>query len=277
MKLYKTTKGIFLQNDGSVYKLDYQWDELINRDGLYTFLAAVYHLATKVTNANWQDGLLPPIENQEIWAAGVTYLQSRDARVEESQSSGGSDLYKRVYDAERPEIFFKSTAARTVGHGQLISIRKDSTWNVPEPELTLFINSNGDIQGYTVGNDMSSRSIEGENALYLPQAKTYDKSAGIGPCLTVMATAISKETIISITIKRDDVTVYSDNTPLSRMKRSLEELAGFLFRELSFPNGAFLMTGTCLVPPNDFTLAPGDVVEITIDGIGTLSNTVAYN
>lgn len=277
MRLYKTTKGIFLQNDQSVHKLDQQWDELINRDNLYEFLAGAAHSATKVSGDDWQEGLLPPIENQEVWAAGVTYLQSRDARVEESQSSGGSDLYKRVYDAERPEIFFKATAARVVGHGQHISIRKDSTWNVPEPELTLFANSNGDIQGYTVGNDMSSRSIEGENALYLPQAKTYDKSAAIGPCLAVMPTPISKETVISIVIKRDDAAVYSDKTPLSRMKRELTELAGFLFRELTFLHGVYLMTGTCLVPPNDFTLAPGDVVEITIDGIGTLINTVAHN
>lgn len=277
MKLYKTNKGVFLQNGESVYQLNYQWDDLVNRDNLYNFLTKALLLGTKVTGNEWKTDLLPPIQSQEVWAAGVTYLQSRDARVEESQSSGGSDLYKRVYDAERPEIFFKATAARVVGDGQNISIRKDSSWNVPEPELTLFINSKGDIQGYTIGNDMSSRSIEGENALYLPQAKTYDKSAAVGPCLAVMAEPISKETIISIVIKRNNEAVYSDQTPLSRMKRALNELAGFLFRELSFPNGVYLMTGTCLVPPNDFTLAPGDVVEITIDGIGTLANTVAYN
>lgn len=277
MKLYKTTKGIFLQHDESVYQLNYQWDELVNRDGLHGFLTKVSQTATKVTGTDWQNHLLPPIENQEVWAAGVTYLQSRDARVEESQSSGGSDLYKRVYDAERPEIFFKATAARVVGHGQDISIRKDSTWNVPEPELTLFANSNGHIEGYTVGNDMSSRSIEGENALYLPQAKTYDKSAAIGPCLMILSEPISKDTLISIVIKRYNAAIYSDHTPLSRMKRELTELVGFLFRELTFPKGVFLMTGTCLVPPNDFTLEPGDVVEITIDGIGTLTNTVAHN
>lgn len=277
MKLYKTTKGIFLQDDESVYLLDYQWDELVNRDDLHGFLTKVSQTATKVTDIDWLNYLLPPIENQEIWAAGVTYLQSRDARVEESQSSGGSDLYKRVYDAERPEIFFKSTAARAVGHGQNISIRKDSTWNVPEPELTLFANSNGNIEGYTVGNDMSSRSIEGENALYLPQAKTYDKSAAIGPCLVVLPEPIGKNTIISILIKRCDTVMYSDHTPLSRMKRELTELVGFLFRELTFSKGVFLMTGTCLVPPGDFTLAPGDVIKITIDGIGTLTNTVAHN
>jgi 2-dehydro-3-deoxy-D-arabinonate dehydratase len=277
MKLYKTIKGVFLQDESSVYKLDQQWDEVVNRDGLYSYLSAQTKTAEKVTGDNWQNDLLPPIANQEVWAAGVTYLQSRDARVEESQTSGGSDLYKRVYDAERPEIFFKSTPQRVVGHGQDVAIRKDSTWNVPEPELTLFINSKGSIQGYTIGNDMSSRSIEGENALYLPQAKTYDKSAAIGPCLYVIDAPISQETMISIVIKRGDKALYEGTTPLSRMKRSLDELAGFLFRELSFLYGCYLMTGTCLVPPNDFTLQPGDVVEISIDGIGTLINSVAYN
>jgi 2-dehydro-3-deoxy-D-arabinonate dehydratase len=277
MKLFKTTQGIFLQDETTVYQLEQQWDELVNRDNLFNYLSAQTKTANKITGDDWQQDLLPPIANQEIWAAGVTYLQSRDARVEESQTSGGSDLYKRVYDAERPEIFFKSTPQRVVGHLQNVSIRKDSIWNVPEPELTLFISSGGSIQGYTIGNDMSSRSIEGENALYLPQAKTYDKSAAIGPCLTVLAEPISRQTIISIVIKRNDVALYSDKTALSRMKRSLTELAGFLFRELTFPNGVYLMTGTCLVPPNDFTLQPLDVVEISIDGIGTLSNTVAYN
>lgn len=277
MKLFKTVNGVYLQNNASVYKLEQQWDDVVNRDNLYDYLSDITKTAAKIIGDDWQSGLLPPIANQEVWAAGVTYLQSRDARVEESQSSGGSDLYKRVYDAERPEIFFKSTPQRVVGHLQDVSIRKDSLWNVPEPELTLFINSNGKIQGYTVGNDMSSRSIEGENALYLPQAKTYNKSAAIGPCLTVLAEPISKQTVISIVIKRNDVALYSDKTPLSRMKRSLEELSGFLFRELTFPNGVYLMTGTCLVPPNDFTLQPLDIVEISIDGIGTLINTVAYN
>jgi 2-dehydro-3-deoxy-D-arabinonate dehydratase len=277
MKLFKTVKGIYLKTDAAVYKLEQQWDELVNRDNLYQHLSTIIATAAPVTAKDWQDGLLPPIASQEVWAAGVTYLQSRDARVEESQESGGADLYKRVYNAERPEIFFKSTPQRVVGHNQDVSIRKDSTWNVPEPELTLFINSKGSIQGYTIGNDMSSRSIEGENALYLPQAKTYDRSAAIGPCLTVLPAPISPETIIKIAIKRGGRAVYEGTTPLSRMKRTLPELAGFLFRELTFPHGVYLMTGTCLVPPNDFTLQPLDVVEISIDGIGTLTNTIAYN
>lgn len=277
MKLFKTAKGVFLKTDASVYQIESDWDELINRDNLYEHLTTVIATAKQTNDKNWQADLQAPVGSQEIWAAGVTYLQSRDARVEESQESGGSDLYKRVYDAERPEIFFKSAPHRVVGHLQDVSIRKDSSWNVPEPELTLFINSQGNIQGYTIGNDMSSRSIEGENALYLPQAKTYDKSAAVGPCLTVLPAPINAETKISIVIKRDGIALYEGTTPLSRMKRTLPELAGFLFRELSFKYGAYLMTGTCLVPPNDFTLQPGDVVDISIDGIGTLSNTVAYN
>lgn len=277
MKLFKTTSGVFLQDGVSVYKLAQQWDEVVNRDDLYNYLSEVATKAEKITGDQWQEALVAPIGNQEVWAAGVTYLKSRDARMEESQTSGGSDLYSRVYDAERPEIFFKATPQRVVGHKQEIAIRKDSNWNVPEPELTLFVNSAGKIQGYTIGNDMSSRSIEGENALYLPQAKTYDRSAALGPCLYVTSSPISKETVISIVIKRNAEIVYTDETPVSRMKRSLEELAGFLFRECTFPAGCYLMTGTCLVPPNDFTLQPLDVVEITIDGIGTLVNTVAYN
>jgi 2-dehydro-3-deoxy-D-arabinonate dehydratase len=277
MKLFKTEKGIYLKTDAAAYQLEQDWDALVNRDDLYQHLSTLIATATPVSDKDWQAGLLPPIASQEVWAAGVTYLQSRDARVEESQTSGGSDLYKRVYEAERPEIFFKSTPQRVVGHNQDVSIRRDSTWNVPEPELTLFINAQGSIQGYTIGNDMSSRSIEGENALYLPQAKTYDRSAAIGPCLTVLPAPISPETMIRIVIKRQGKAVYEGSTPLSRMKRTLPELAGFLFRELTFPHGVYLMTGTCLVPPNDFTLEPLDVVEISIDGIGTLTNTIAYN
>lgn len=277
MKLFKTSKGVFLKNETSVYQMDEPWDAVVNRENLYNYLSKQTAAATKVTGDEWMDELEAPIGTQEVWAAGVTYLKSRDARMEESQSSGASDLYSRVYSAERPELFFKATPHRVAGHGQQVYIRKDSTWNVPEPELTLFVNAAGNIQGYTIGNDMSSRSIEGENALYLPQAKIYDKCAGMGPCLYVPSSPISLETIISIVIKRDGEAVYDDKTPVSRMKRSLEELAGFLFRECSFHNGCYLMTGTCLVPPNDFTLQPGDIVEITIDGIGMLVNTVAYN
>jgi 2-dehydro-3-deoxy-D-arabinonate dehydratase len=221
------------------------------------------------------NGVLPPIGTQEVWAAGVTYLRSRDARMEESKDSGGDFFYRKVYDADRPELFFKALAHRVVGTGGEVRIRKDSKWDVPEPELTLFINSKGSIQGYTAGNDMSSRSIEGENPLYLPQAKMYEGSCSLGPCLFVPGQPISTETTINITIYRKTKNVFDGNIQLNRMKRQLPELASWLFKEMKFSNGCYLMTGTGLVPGNDFTLQAGDVVAISIDGIGTLRNVVA--
>ncbi len=282
MKLYYTLDGILLEHDGSFFLIDEAWDELINRDHLERYLAAKASTAKKLTEEEAAlslsgSSLLPPIGLQEVWAAGVTYLKSRDARMEESQSSGAASLYDRVYDAERPELFFKATPARVAGHGQEVYIRTDSAWNVPEPELTLFINSKGDIQGYTCGNDMSSRSIEGENALYLPQAKIYEKSAALGPCLYVASEPLSPETMIEMAIKRNGEVVYEDSTTVSRIKRSFTELAAFLYRECDFPNGCFLMTGTCLVPSPEFTLQVGDVTEISIGSIGTLVNTIGIN
>jgi 2-dehydro-3-deoxy-D-arabinonate dehydratase len=218
--------------------------------------------------------LLVPIVRQEIWAAGVTYYRSKNARMEESKDAGGGDFYDKVYDAERPEIFFKATAARTVGHLGTVHIRQDSTWDVPEPELTLFINSKGQIAGYTIGNDMSSRSIEGENPLYLPQAKTYDNSAAIGPCLYLTDSEINKEGNITLEIARKEKTVFSDTISINQIKRTHKELVEFLFRECSFNHGVYLMTGTGIVPPNDFTLKSGDEIRISIDPIGTLVNYV---
>ena len=220
------------------------------------------------------NGLLAPIQSQEVWAAGVTYLKSRNARMEESKKSGGDNFYDRVYDADRPEIFFKATPHRVVGSGQGVRIRRDSKWNVPEPELTLFINSKGQISGYTIGNDMSSRDIEGENPLYLPQAKTYDKSAAIGPCIAIFDEPISPETTITIEILRYEISLFSNSIAINQMKRKHNELVEFLCRESSFPHGCFLMTGTGLVPNDDFTLEVGDEIRISIDGIGTLVNTV---
>jgi 2-dehydro-3-deoxy-D-arabinonate dehydratase len=280
MKLYNTSTGVLLENEGSFFLMDGTWDELINHDHLYGYLSGKAKAAEPLEHEEAKlvlDFLLPPIGSQEVWAAGVTYLKSRDARMEESHNSGAASLYDRVYDAERPELFFKAMAARVSGHGDQVYIRVDSSWNVPEPELTLFINSNGKIQGYTCGNDMSSRSIEGENALYLPQAKIYEKSAALGPCLYVSAQALDPETEIRMIIKRDEKSVYEDSTAISRIKRSFTELAGFLYRECDFPSGCFLMTGTCLVPSHDFTLREGDVVEISIGSIGTLVNTIAIN
>ncbi|MDN3550345.1 fumarylacetoacetate hydrolase family protein [Mucilaginibacter aquaedulcis] len=281
MKLYKIAKGILLEHNNAAYIIDDEWDSLINRDNLAEYLQQVSADTTAVSEevkAEFLNGkLLAPIGSQEVWAAGVTYLKSRDARMEESETSGGASLYDKVYDAPRPELFFKAMPYRVAGPGQEVYIRKDSEWNVPEPELTLFINSKGAIQGYTIGNDMSSRSIEGENALYLPQAKIYERSAALGPCLLVSPTPIATESAIKMIIRRNNEIVYEDATTVSRIKRSFTELAGYLYSECDFPAGSFLMTGTCLVPPATFTLQQGNVVEITIDGIGTLTNTINLN
>lgn len=216
---------------------------------------------------------LAPIGSQEVWACGVTYLRSRDARMVESESSGGDVFYDLVYDADRPEIFFKATPHRVVGPGGRVRIRRDSTWDVPEPELTLAVSARGRIFGHTIGNDMSSRSIEGENPLYLPQAKTYDGSAALGPRL-VIAPPPGPDTGIAMTITRDGATAFEGETSVSQIKRSFDELVAYLFRDNSFPAGAYVMTGTGIVPGDDFTLRPGDVVAISIDGIGTLTNEV---
>jgi 2-dehydro-3-deoxy-D-arabinonate dehydratase len=280
MKLYNTAEGAIIEYQDTKFKADEPWDTLVNRDNLEAYLLMkVEHLSTLTDDEEefWLSdvSILPPIGKQEVWAAGVTYLQSRNARMEESESA--ASLYDLVYEAERPELFFKATPQRVSGHKGEVYIRKDSSWNVPEPELTLLISSSGEIQGYTIGNDMSSRSIEGENALYLPQAKIYEKCAGLGPCVYVTAAPFEGSSEIKLSIKRGGSEVFGGSITVSQMKRSLTELAGFLFRECDFPNGVFLMTGTCLVPPNDFTLHAGDVVEISIDGIGTLINTIAYH
>ena len=218
--------------------------------------------------------LLAPIQSQEVWAAGVTYLRSRDARIDESKDAGGGTFYDRVYDAERPEIFFKATPHRVVGSGGRLTLRSDSRWNVPEPELALAINREGRIFGYTAGNDLSSRDIEGENPLYLPQAKVWSACCGLGPGLVVRE-PLPRETAIEIEIVRAGASVFCGATSLDRMKRTLPELAAFLFRDNSFPHGCYLLTGTGIVPPNDFTLASGDEVRIAIGGVGTLVNLIA--
>jgi 2-dehydro-3-deoxy-D-arabinonate dehydratase len=278
MHLYKTTQGIILQHQHKSFQINDEWDTLVNRNNLYEHLFKLTNnsgvLATIESDELIKEHLLPPIGTQEVWAAGVTYLKSRDARIEESVDTGAADCYSRVYEAERPELFFKSLSHRVAGHNGHVHIRKDSAWNVPEPELTLYINSSGSIQGYSIGNDMSSRSIEGENPLYLPQAKIYNNSASIGPCLYIPEKPLDPETKIHITIHRGGQKMFDDFTAISRMKRSLNELAGFLFRELDFEYGCYLMTGTCVVPPNNFTLQKGDIVNTTIDLIGTLTNIV---
>jgi 2-dehydro-3-deoxy-D-arabinonate dehydratase len=215
---------------------------------------------------------LAPLDAQEVWAAGVTYLRSKTARMEEAKTAGGGDFYDRVYQAERPEIFFKATGHRVVGTGEAMHLRRDSRWIVPEPELTLVISRSGKIVGYTVGNDLSCRDIEGENPLYLPQAKTFDRCASVGPAILVAEGPLPADTKITVVIRREADLAFTGATALSQMKRGLEELVGFLFRDNSHPRGCLLMTGTGIVPPDDFSLRAGDVVEITIDGIGTLSN-----
>jgi 2-dehydro-3-deoxy-D-arabinonate dehydratase len=217
--------------------------------------------------------LLAPVERQEVWAAGVTYLRSKSARMEESEFSASA--YDRVYDAERPEIFFKSQPEKVVATGGAVGIRRDATWSVPEPELALVLNSRGEIVGYTIGNDMSSRDIEGENLLYLPQAKTYHRSCALGPWITVGPTeAAVREWSISVEILRGGESVFSGETSVGQIKRSFEELAGFLFRCQEFPEGAVLLTGTGVVPADDFTLQENDEVVIAISGIGTIRNPV---
>ena len=280
MKLFKTSKGIVLQNNNRNYFLKEDWDVIINRDDLFEFLSRQINEESYFDESEFgkmiEKFIQAPIGKQEVWAAGVTYLRSRDARMEESKDAGGADFYSKVYNAERPELFFKALAHRVAAHKEKVFIRRDSKWNVPEPELTLFVNSGGKIQGYTIGNDMSSRDIEGENPLYLPQAKVYERSTALGPCLYVPQEPISPGTLISIIIKREGKDVFKNEIQLNRMKRSLTELAGYLFRECEFANGVFLMTGTGIVPPNDFTLQVDDIVEISIDNIGILSNQVAY-
>jgi 2-dehydro-3-deoxy-D-arabinonate dehydratase len=277
MQLFKTKSGNILRTQGKSYKVDDNWDSLINQKDLHKHLSGLAGgTAMNEGDADQAiaNGVLPPVGTQEVWAAGVTYLRSRDARMEESKDSGGDFFYRKVYDAERPELFFKALAHRVIGHGGEVRIRKDSTWDVPEPELTLFINSQGVIQAYTAGNDMSSRSIEGENPLYLPQAKMYEGSCALGPCLFIPSQPIPADTNISITISRKSKKVFDATIQLNRMKRLLPELASWLFKEMKFTHGCFLMTGTGLVPGNDFTLQAGDVVAITIDGIGILRNVV---
>ncbi len=277
MKIYKTNKGIVIEENNFRYlSVETDWDTFINRNNLHNELKKEIESCINVSSKWMEEAhILAPIQSQEIWAAGVTYLRSMHARVEESKDSGGGTFYDKVYDAERPEIFFKATAQRTVGTNGLVRIRKDSTWDVPEPELTLFITSAGNIVGYTIGNDMSSRSIEGENPLYLPQAKMYDGCAALGPCMYVPEKPIAPETKIEITIERGADVLYNDSITISQMKRKHVELVSFLFRECSFPCGCFLMTGTGIVPPNSFTLASGDVISISIQNIGTLINKVA--
>ena len=275
MKLFRTTAGCFVEEDGRYFGIDGGgWDWLLVHDDLEGYLRTVTAAGASRGGLKTAE-VLAPIVNQEVWAAGVTYYRSRGARMEEAKDAGGGDFYDRVYTAERPELFFKSTASRTVGTGGKVRIRKDASWNVPEPELTLVVNASGRIVGYTIGNDMSSRDIEGENPLYLPQAKVYDGSCALGPGILVTSNPLPRSTEIQIEIIREDRCTFAGCVKLTELKRDPRKLVEYLFRDNSFPNGCFLMTGTGVVPPSEFTLHSGDRIRITIEPIGMLENEVA--
>jgi 2-dehydro-3-deoxy-D-arabinonate dehydratase len=274
MLLYKTETGWELEagKGGRILVPPQASGRLTTREDLYDYLSL---LDGASATGSHHEAVSAPIDDQEVWAAGVTYFRSRTARMAESEASGGDTFYDRVYNAQRPELFFKSTPYRTVGPNAPVRIRRDSKWNVPEPELTLLISPKGKILGYTIGNDMSSRDIEGENPLYLPQAKVYDGALALGPGILVSNNPLPSTTTIQLEIRRGGAAVFTDSTTLAAMKRNPLELVEYLYRETTFPNGCFLLTGTGIVPGNDFTLASGDEIAITIEGIGTLTNPVA--
>ena len=272
-RVFPTASGLVIESDGArkLAAAAFGFDAIFSADSPAAVVEAAF---AEGENVSEEASPAPLIEHQEVWAAGVTYLRSRTARMEESKDAGGGDFYDRVYDADRPELFFKAAAHRVAAPGAGLRIRSDSKWNVPEPEFTLAINAAGKVFGYTVGNDMSSRDIEGENPLYLPQAKSYHLSAGLGPCLVVAPELPDASTTITIEIVRAGETVFSGETALSQIKRSLTSLADWLYKDNAFPAGAYLMTGTGVVPGDEFTLHLGDEMRITIPPVGTLVNTV---
>ena len=273
-KLFLTRGSPVVEHDGVRRLLPAAWDDLVKADDLPQLLRTLMRQAAEIPK--WDEAsVLAPIGTQEVWAAGVTYLRSREARREESKSTGGGEFYDRVYDADRPELFFKSTPARVVGPGACVRIRRDSRWSVPEPELALLIDPRGRIVGYTIGNDMSSRDIEGENPLYLPQAKMYDGSCALGPGVLVSEGPLPKTTEIQLEIIRRGAIAFGGATSLGQMKREPSELVDYLFREMTFHAGCYLLTGTGIVPPDSFALEHGDEIRITIPPIGTLRNVVA--
>lgn len=267
--VYRSAAGLVAQRGEDCFLLaGATFDELFTQANPHAWLEPQLSYAKPIERPA---ELLSPIGTQEVWAAGVTYLRSRDARIEESKDGGS--VYDRVYAAERPEIFFKATPHRVVGTGAEVRIRQDSQWNVPEPEVALAMNSAGTIFGYTIGNDMSSRDIEGENPLYLPQAKVYSGCCALGPGVVVRE-PLPRETSIELRIRREGREIFSGATSLDQMKRTFPELAAWLWRDNAFPTGCYLLTGTGLVPGGDFTLAHGDEIAITVAGLGTLRNVV---
>ncbi len=271
-RVYRSAAGCTIENGGRyVSAPDFDFDVLFTAADPAGYAGGQF--AAGAPGGHPEGALAAPLGSQEVWAAGVTYYRSRAARMEESEAAGGDRFYDLVYEAERPELFFKATPARCRGHLDQVCIRSDSSWDVPEPELTLAVSAAGKVFGYTAGNDMSSRSIEGENPLYLPQAKVYRGSCALGPCL-VVGDPPAPEAKIAVAVRRGADTVFRGETGVAQIKRGFDELAGFLFRDNEFPHGALLMTGTGVVPGPDFTLASGDTITITVDGAGTLENRV---
>ena len=281
MKLYRTAQShgrianvSYVEHEGRHYRIPIErWDAIVNHPDLAGFLVSLVAGAKPAEKFDPRK-VIAPVESQSVWAAGVTYYRSRSARMAEAKDAGGGDFYDRVYTAKRPELFFKSSPEHVAGPGQHVHVRRDAKWSVPEPELTVLLDARGRIVGYTVGNDMSSRDIEGENPLYLPQAKVYDRSCALGPCILVTTEPLPTTTPIRLEILRKGTAAFSAETTLAELKRTPVSLVEYLFRDNSFPTGAFLMTGTGIVPPDSFTLASGDRIRITIDPIGTLENEV---
>jgi len=284
VKLYRTAhshgriKNVsYVEHEGHFYRIPMEhWDDLVNHPDLAGYLVSLVVGAERGEEFDPRK-VLAPLESQSVWAAGVTYHRSRSARMAEAKDAGGGDFYDRVYAAKRPELFFKAGHEFVAGPGQHVHIRRDAKWSVPEPELTVLLDARGQIAGYTVGNDMSSRDIEGENPLYLPQAKVYDRSCALGPCIMVASEPLPATTPIHIEIERHASIVFSGSTTLTELRRPIPEMAEYLFRENSFPHGVFLMTGTGIVPPDDFSLAAHDRIRITIEPIGTLTNDVVQS
>jgi 2-dehydro-3-deoxy-D-arabinonate dehydratase len=275
MRLFRTLSGVVAEVDRRFVLLELGWDDIFRADDPLGRVAEAVRAAASGADVLNPAELLPPVGHQEVWAAGVTYYRSRDARMEESGAAGGGDFYARVYQAERPELFFKSSPFRVVGSGQAVRIRRDARWSVPEPELALAVNAAGTIFGYTIGNDMSARDLEGENPLYLPQAKTYDGSCALGPGLLMSSQPLDPQTAITLSISRAGKTAFAGETALAQLKRTPASLVAYLTRETTFPDGVFLMTGTGIIPPSDFTLQEGDEIRIEIAPIGCLTNRVA--
>ena len=272
VKLYRTPQGIVVEVGDRYRRLEgLAWDALFTEADP---LALLRERTSGAREVEAPGDVLAPLDRQEVWAAGVTYERSKSARMEEAKEAGGGDFYDRVYEADRPELFFKATAHRTSGPGQAVRVRADSRWSVPEPELALAVSAAGRVIGYAVGNDLSARDIEGENPLYLPQAKVYSGSCALGPCLLLQDDPLPTSTEIRMEIERDGQAAFADQITLASLRRTSEELVGFLFRDHAFPHGCFLMTGTGIVPPDSFALRSGDLVRITIDPIGTLENPV---